>query len=264
MNLWKSGYQVGRQIIEVSEINRMRDYLMMRLDRLREQFQEWIGEKEPLDCERYCYHSDRIREYEQQGLPKNLRHFLTGEFDLETRLSPEIRQFVSVASLQPTISELLGESSYFFHYPPMLRFKISRADNTLVPPHQDIAYNTHLDRFMTIWIPFTSISDEVGGVVFYEGTQNLGILPHGASGAWSSRALFDESDYATFSPEMEVGDVLFFTPTIVHTSGLNLSQSGEIRLSCDVRAFSQKTISPKAYYDPFAERVYHSFEEAVK
>jgi hypothetical protein len=264
MNLEKQGYQVSRQIIEVSEIDRMHDYLMMRLDRLREQFQEWVGEKEPLDNERYCYHSARISEYEQQGLPKDLRHFLTGEFDLETRLSPEIRQFMSVASLQPALSELLGEPSYFFHYPPMLRFKIPGADNTRVPPHQDIAYNSHLEKFLTIWIPFTSISDEVGGVVFYEGTQSLGNLPHGASGAWSSRALFNEADYATFSPKMEAGDVLFFTPTIVHTSGLNLSRSGEIRLSCDVRAFNQKTISPKAYYDPFGERVYYSFEEAVK
>jgi len=255
--LSQKGYLVSHQAINPTVVNQLRDYLASRLDRLREQFCEWSGGEDVTSVENYRDRSDKISEYEAKGLPKDLRHFLRGEFDVETRLSSEIRQFMSTPSLRNAVASAFGEAKYFLHYPPMLRFKVPKADQTIVPPHQDSAYSSHIEKFITAWVPLTPITEEVGGVAFYEGTQALGQFPHGASGAWESRALFDESIYTKTSPHMELGDVLFFTPTIVHASETNTSKN-TIRFSIDMRAFSQTTVSPKPYYDPWTEKIYNN------
>lgn len=253
----KKGYLVRRQAIDRQVIQEMHDYLAARLDRLREMFREWSGGEIVKSAEDYRDRSNKIAEYKTKGLPKDLRHFLRGEYDLETRLSNEIRQFASNPNLREILAEALGEKDYFLHYPPMLRFKIPHADRAFVPPHQDRAYSNHIETFVAAWIPLTPITDEVGGVTFYEGTQELGKLTHGQSGSWESKAFFDESKYATSSPKMELGDVLFFTPTIVHESGLNISDD-IIRFSIDMRGFSKKVKSSKAYYDPWSGEVYQN------
>ncbi|MEG5053893.1 MULTISPECIES: phytanoyl-CoA dioxygenase family protein [unclassified Microcoleus] len=256
-SLVEKGFLVSHQAIDPTLVNQLHDYLVVRLDCLHEQFREWSGGEDVTSVENYRKHSNKIAEYESKGLPKNLRHFLRGEFDLETRLSSEIRQFMSISSLREKVATALGEEKYFLHYPPMVRFKVPNADQTIVPPHQDSAYSSHIEKFITVWVPLTPITEEVGGVAFYEGTQHLGQLPHGASGAWESRALFDESIYSKSSPQMELGDILFFTPTIVHASETNISKD-TIRFSIDMRAFSQTTVSPKPYYDPWTKEIYNN------
>jgi len=254
--LSQKGYLVSRQVINPTIVNQLRDYLVARLDRLREQFREWSGGEDVTTDENYRYHSDKIAEYEAKDLPKDLRHFLRGEFDLETRLSPEIRQLMTDKNLLQVVALALGELCFFWHYPPMLRFKIPHANQALVPPHQDSAYSYHIEEFVTVWLPFTNITDEVGGVIFYEGTQDIGKLKHCSSGAWESKALFDEQNCATHSPTMEPGDVLFFKPSVVHASGANISNSNVIRYSIDMRAFSQTVQSPKSYYNPWSGEVF--------
>ena len=253
--LSQQGYLVCHKVIDQTAIRQIQNYLAARLDKLRDRFQEWSGGKDVTSVESYRYHSDRIAEYEAMGFPKDLRHFLRGEFDLETRLSAEIRDFLATLSLRELVADVFGETRYFLHYPPMLRFKVPRAEQTIVPPHQDNAYSTHIERFITAWVPLTPITEEVGGVTFYEGTQKLGNLTHGSSGAWESRAFFDESTYPAYSPQMELGDVLFFTPTIVHASALNTSNN-IIRFSIDMRAFSTNTVSSKSFYDPWSGEIH--------
>jgi hypothetical protein len=255
--LSKKGYLVYPAVINLEIVHQMHEHLKNRLNRLQNQFQEWSGGQDATSIENYRYHSDKINEYETKGLPKDLRHFLRGEFDLETRLSPEIREFMSVPSLRDALTNVLGEPQYFLHYPPMVRFKFPNAGQTIVPPHQDSAYSEHIEQFIAAWVPLTPITAEVGGVVFYEGTQDIGKLTHGASGAWESRALFDETAYPTSAPLMELGDVLFFTPTIVHASGPNTSEN-TIRFSIDMRAFSTNIASPKAYFDPWSGQIYNN------
>ena len=49
---------------------------------------------------------------------------------------------------------------YYVHYPPMIRFKLADAPSSIVPVHQDIAYNRHLSDFITVWVPLVDIDDE--------------------------------------------------------------------------------------------------------
>ena len=254
--LGQKGHLVLPQVFEKNRLEPLREYLNGRLEKLWDRFLEWSGQGLEKNHSDYLVHSQNMKAYEARGIPKDLRHFLRGEFDVETRLSQMVRRFLSSSEFKKVAAQIWGSEDIFFHYPPMLRFKIPQASEACVPPHQDSAYNQSLGPFLTLWLPLTTIDSEVGGVLFYEGSHHLGPLDHGPSGSWESKAHFNESLYPVFSPAMECGDLLVFIPDIVHASAPNLSSGNVVRLSIDVRVFGRAQKSKKAYYDPFSEIVH--------
>jgi len=246
------GWHLERAILERGTVARAYEFLVSRQQRLQQQFEAWSGEKISGAAD-YARHQQQLPVHEAHGLPKDLRHYLTGEFDLETRLSHVIMELLATDRCRDFVCRFLRSEHYFVHYPPMIRFKIAHAPANLVPPHQDIAYNRHLTDFVTIWVPLTDIDEERGGVVVYEGSHVDGDVEHAASGAWANKALADLSRYPARHVVMNAGDALLFPPTLLHESAPH--RSPRIRYSIDFRVFRRAGDTSKSYYDPFAKVV---------
>ena len=181
-------------------------------------------------------------------------HLARGEFDLETRTSEEILKILTAPPLLDALSGALGKPSFAFHYPPMVRFSRPGHSASRVPPHQDIAYNPHLQgAFHTLWIPFVPIDSECGGVRVYEESRSLGALAHTKRGAWEAGVSEDLSDLVHCEFPMSPGDLLLFDPFLLHESAPNTSR--RIRFSLDCRFFASAETTTKSYLDPFAKRI---------
>ncbi len=248
-----AGWQLGSQLIEPELIERTQTLLVSRHALLQRRFSQWSGD--PIENEvDFARASGRIAAYEALGLPKDLRHFLTGEFDLETRLDPIVRELLRSPALKQYLCRLLDDDQYYVHYPPMIRFKIAGAQASLVPLHQDSAYNTHMREFVTVWIPFADVSEERGGVLMYDGSHTKGCITHQQTGGtWASKANADLSDHEPTHVEMNAGDALLFPSDLLHESAPY--QSATPRYSIDFRIFRWTTDTTKSYYDPIRNQI---------
>ena len=246
------GWHVERDILDRSAVEEARAFLEARLAGLQARFQGWV-DGERVEAGDYALHQRNVDDYVARGLPMDLRHFLTGEFDLETRLDRKICRLLAAPTCRSAISRFLGSPQYFVHYPPMLRFKVAAAPVNLVPVHQDRAYNRHMKDFITIWVPLVDIDEACGGVIVYEGSHVDVVLPHQQSGAWAEKAIGDFSRFEARHVTMKAGDALLFPPTLLHESAPH--RSPVVRYSIDFRVFRHATDTTKSYYDPFEDRV---------
>ena len=249
----KQGWHLQTELIDGATATSVRDYLEIRILWMHSQFEKWVGS--PLtEKQSYSWHQEKTVEYEANGLPDDLSHYLHGEFDLETRMDSRITDILASNRCQEIVSNFLGTAKYYVHYPPMIRFKLPGAPASAVPVHQDFAYNEHLSKFMTIWMPFVDVDDEVGGLIVYEGSQLSGMTEHGPSGAWANKSDTDLSDYTSRHVIMEAGDALMFPPTLLHGSAPHRSTTTN-RLSIDFRVFPEKEYTTRSYYDPATNSV---------
>jgi len=244
----QKSWHLEPSILEEDVVVKARNFLASRLEYLRAMFERWAGASLD-DAASYARHQQRRPAYESRGLPKDLRHFLTGEFDLETRLDGRITELLSTERCRNFICEFLKTDQYYIHYPPMIRFKIADAPSNLVPVHQDLAYNDHLVDFVTIWVPLVDIDEECGGIIAYAGSHRINGVPHEASGAWANRATVDLSKYPAHHIIMRAGDALLFPPTLLHESAPH--RSAQTRYSIDFRVFMRESDTMKSHYDPF-------------
>lgn len=244
----KEGWHLQTKLIDRTTVATVREYLEARILWLHSQFEIWVGtpltEQQP-----YSWHQAKTEEYEANGISQDLSHYLHGEFDLETRMDSKITEILASNRCQEIVSNFLGTDRYFVHYPPMIRFKLPGAPASAVPVHQDFAYNGHLSRFMTIWMPFVDVDEEVGGLIVYEGSQASGMTAHGPSGAWANKSETDLSSYTPHHVIMDAGDALMFPPTLLHGSAPHHSKTTN-RLSIDFRVFPEKEFTTRSYYDP--------------
>lgn len=244
------GWHVEPQLINSVLIDRIRVFLVKRQQILEKNFEKWVN----LNSSRsYAWHQRRLISYEDAGLPNDLRHYLCGEYDLKTRLDQLVIEPIKQSFFIDFICKLLKVRHFLVHYPPMVRFKVADAPVNLVPPHQDIAYNCHLDDFITTWIPLTDICAGHGGIVIYEGSQRDGVLPHASSGAWSNKAKVNVSKYPKKHITMKIGDVLFFSPLLLHKSANH--EDKKPRYSIDYRIFLNDIATTKSFYDPFSDLI---------
>lgn len=239
--------------IDATRIDPVREFLADRHQRLMQRFSQWSGETVETQ-EQFNRASARIAHYEQRGLPKDLRHFLTGEFDLETRLDPRIRELLCSEALVDAMRSFLQRDQYFVHYPPMIRFKVSGAQASLVPLHQDSAYNTHITDFITVWLPLADIDAKHGGVVMYNGSHAEGCTTHRSTEeAWASKADVDLSAYEAEHVPMKAGDLLLFPADLFHESA---PYEGRLpRYSIDFRVFREHGDTARSYLDPIHNRI---------
>ncbi len=248
----KTGFHLEPSILDHDLIMSTREFLNSRRQRLHELFEEWVGSR-VADSTSYAWHQQRLSAYDSRAIPKDHRHFLTGEFDLETRLHPNLTRLLSTERCRDFVCSFLRVDRYYVHYPPMIRFKLADAPSSIVPVHQDIVYNRHLTDFITVWVPLVDIDDECGGIIVYEGSHLADVVEHEGSGAWAHRAASDLSKYPSHHVIMNAGDLLLFPPTLLHESAPHYSS--RIRYSVDFRVFRHESETMKSYYDPFKERV---------
>ncbi|MGB6943699.1 MAG: phytanoyl-CoA dioxygenase family protein [Bryobacteraceae bacterium] len=249
-----AGYLVERCLLNRSDTSEVLALLVASKDRLHGLLEQWLGEAVP-DNAAFGNHQARIAEYEGRGLPKALRHYLTGEFDLETRLDTRICALLAAPKVRDVLVNLLETPRYYIHYPPMVRFKTADAPGSILPPHQDFAYNTHLRGFITIWVPLTDIDDDVGGIVVYPGSHRGERVDHSPSGPWA-HGLKEQiaGMYTKQAIHMHVGDALLFPPLLIHESAPHRSTK-RLRYSIDFRVFGRPEDTTKSYFDPFENQV---------
>ncbi|HYR89136.1 MAG TPA: phytanoyl-CoA dioxygenase family protein [Terriglobia bacterium] len=248
------GYVLERAFLDGDAVEKARSLLIASKDRLHWLLEQWVGESIS-DSGVFARHQARIVEYEARGLPKDLRHYLVGEFDLETRLDRSICGVLSSPSVREQLTRFLDAPQYYIHYPPMVRFKMADVLGSILPAHQDFTYNAHLRDFITVWVPLVDIDDEVGGVILYEGSQHGRSLDHASKGPWAYGLNGSEiHGYTKHHIHMRVGDVLIFPPLMIHESAPHRSHT-RVRYSIDFRVFVAPDYTTKSYFDPFGDRV---------
>jgi len=226
------GWVVEPQILDAGAVVQCRSLLDSRLEELRAIFS-------------------------QPDAPEgeDLRHFQRGEFDLATRLDLKVVNLLAGPRVMDFLKRFLqGVDSYLIHYPPMIRFKLPSAEASMVPLHQDSAYNAHLEDFFTVWVPLVDIDEDCGGVVVYEGSQHQQSLPHSAAGGWEKGLGESEEHWKTSHPHMRAGDLLIFPKNLLHKSAPH-SSPDRVRFSVDFRVFLRPDQTLKSYFDPATGQV---------
>ncbi len=243
-----AGWLLVEELLEPTTVKNAKLFLESRRANLQRQFETWVGS--PLEEKGYGWHQGQLADYESRDLPKDLRHFLRGEFDLETRLDKVLVSVLSTPACREWITGFLKSDGYVIHYPPMVRFKVADAPNSILPPHQDAPYSEHLREFLTIWVPLVQIDDDCGGILVYNGSHTMPLEPHIASGAWEAKATGDHSRFPTEHVIMDAGDILVFPSTLLHESAPH--RSSRTRYSIDFRVVARPEDTTKSYFDPFS------------
>lgn len=242
-----TGWALAGAVIEPAAVEALRLFLEEQRLALERRFEAWVA-SQALPPGPYAEHQGRIAAYESRGLPSDFRHFLTGEFDLETRLDTRIARLLASEGCREVFRRFPDLSTPLVHYPPMVRFKMPHAGVSVVPAHQDAAYNRHLEDFVTVWVPLVDVDEACGGVVVYEATRGWPLVSHSPSGAWSRRADASLDPGPPRHVLMRAGDALLFTPLLLHESAPNVSE--RVRYSVDFRVFASPSASTKSYFDP--------------
>jgi hypothetical protein len=248
------GYLLEHALLDPVATAEARSLLLASKERLHRLLEQWTGEPVP-DNAAFARHQLRIPEYTERGLPVDLRHYLVGEFDLETRLDRRICRLLSTPGVQEALTRFFGTPKYYVHYPPMVRFKMADAPGSILPAHQDFTYNRHLRDFITVWVPLVDIDDQVGGLILYDGSHLGGSVDHAPDGPWA-HGLTKPADlpYDKHPVHMKVGDALLFPPLLIHESAPHCSPT-RLRYSIDFRVFAAPEDTTKSYYDPIEDRV---------
>lgn len=174
-----------------------------------------------------------------------LDQLLSGHFPLDTRLSECLWEVPRSAGLKALLQQIFPGQSLRMHMPPAARFVLPGNLNAGVPRHQDISYNKHMENFVTVWVPFTAIDAERGGVAVDTGSNRLAECPTEPEGFWLETV--HEEKGALRHCLVPPGGVLLLTPLIVHQSMPN--RSDRPRLSVDYRFFGSATTSSKHSLD---------------
>jgi ectoine hydroxylase-related dioxygenase (phytanoyl-CoA dioxygenase family) len=248
----KDGYHLVRSVLDRAILQEAKDAIVTARDRVHRTLEEWVGQSIANDAA-LADHQARLKEYQEAGLPNDLRHYLTGEFDLQTRLDPRICRILSSVKVRSFLAHFLEIPQFYVHYPPMIRFRVVDATGSSLPPHQDFAYNRHLTDFVTVWVPLVDIDSQLGGLVLYEGSHLDGFLEHGPCGLWAHGVRSVPGIYRKHRVQMEFGDALLFPPFLLHESAPHMSD--ETRYSIDFRVFTAPENTRKSYFDPYSNRV---------
>ena len=174
----------------------------------------------------------------------------TGHFSLKDRLDPILLALPREQLLQRLLKDIFLSETLFMHMPPMARFILPRNEFARVPPHRDSVYNTHMERFVTVWIPFVPITKECGGIRIFPGSHlcqdlKLGRLESDKTVNPLWAAPLDTSGLNFIDCHMEIGDALIMHSNLVHQSLANTGS--HIRLSMDLRFFAEADGSTKHF-----------------
>jgi len=244
----KKGWLQVKTCINQRTLFHLQSFLKLRLSKIARHMDDWVV-KNGFKKESYSSYQKELEVYQQKRLPKDLQHFLKGEFDLRTRLSKKLHKLFKNEKFIKTIKKILNAENIYIHYPPMVRFKYSDSPGSILPPHQDFPYSPHLKDFITVWLPLVRINKKVGGLIMYNESQKLSAAQSNKNKYWSFGV--DKKYLKKFrkeQPVLSLGEALVFPSRFVHGSALQLDKKN-IRLSIDFRIFTQSNMSTKPMFD---------------
>jgi ectoine hydroxylase-related dioxygenase (phytanoyl-CoA dioxygenase family) len=240
----EQGYLIARNLIPVDVVTRLRSYLERSLDAANHELQRLgIDIRSPGAVARI---KTVMSDPNVPDTELTLRRTATGHYPLEVRLDRTLWAIAQAPTVQALLKSILGTDSLRMHMPPMARFILPGNDDAGVPAHQDIAYNTHMADFVTVWVPLVEIDEACGGVTVFPGSdKEVSPTTSMRHGVW-----LEGIDTSNWQPvdciPMSPGDALLFKPTLVHRSMAN--RSDHIRFSMDCRFFGGEKTS-KHYLD---------------
>jgi len=238
------GYQVLTDVIDRRVVESVGSFLESQLtnalDELRKRF----------EFSDFRQFAEQVGAVEMHGhlteLPAELSKTITGHFPLQVRLSPVLWGVPKSRELQERLSRLFPGQSLRVHMPPTARFVLPGNHFAAVPAHQDIAYNRHLEDFVTVWVPLVEIDEKCGGVAFYsDGNIKHDLGNAEKLGFW--RGPVSGIKGTQIPVKVPLGGVLLFNKWVVHESMPN--HSDRIRLSVDYRFFGSHSQSTKHFLD---------------
>jgi ectoine hydroxylase-related dioxygenase (phytanoyl-CoA dioxygenase family) len=167
--------------------------------------------------------------------------------------------FCAQPRLTAFIDAFIDGMSYL-HKRKLMRFTVPHSAVSTAA-HYDLVYlRGGTSRIVTAWIPIgdTSIAD--GGLIYLKGSHATGVKlearfneqsadlapeerisaynKHMTEGGWISKdlpAMAEQFDTQWLGADYEAGDVVLHSPYTIHASTNNVSPSGRMRLSTDIR-----------------------------
>lgn len=168
----------------------------------------------------------------------------SGHFPLATRLSDTLQEAILTFEIKGFLGEIFPNQQLCMHLPPMARFVSPGNQMAMVPPHQDISYNKHLEDFVVVWIPLTPIDDECGGVCVHKASHTLDEqLTNLSRDVWLEG--IPDQGFEKEHCHMNAGDALLFHKQLIHESMPN--KSSRTRYSLDLRFFGSNSRSTKPF-----------------
>lgn len=169
---------------------------------------------------------------------KSFADLLLSDRNLERRLYNEVRQFdwlPSIASderLRNAVASIIGPKFGLFSKIP-LRIDLPAVTRELAVWHQDYWYVKGNTEVVTLWMPLQDTPYDVGCLMVMPGSHKLGAINHDGEALgkrhYPSAVFHREVRYV----EMKRGDILLFQALLLHSSGLNISETA--RLSMQAR-----------------------------
>lgn len=163
-------------------------------------------------------------------------------------LSPEIWQFY----------EQLLDGAMYLHKRKIMR-RVRPGSKNSTGAHYDLVYlRGGTDSVCSSWIPLGDIPVEMGGLIYLEGSDQLGrkmekefsrenadLPPEKRISAYNSNmsgwltkdlpSLADQVDSRWLIADYEAGDMVIHSAYMIHASTDNITQDGRVRLSTDIR-----------------------------
>ncbi len=240
----EQGYQVIRGLLPSDVLREVGDFLRSEADRALEQLCSLWG----LSClaQIPAKINSLADDRQLQRMDPALRQIMSGHFPLETRLSRRLWAIPRLTCVQAMLRQALRYDELFMHMPPTARFVLPGNVHAGVPAHQDVSYNRHMTDFLTLWVPFTVIDEQCGGVTVFPGSERQPELPTDATQRFW-RTGVPTAGYERIHCIMNPGDALLLNPWIIHESAPNRSQ--RTRISIDFRFFSGRSASLKHCLD---------------
>ena len=118
---------------------------------------------------------------------------------------------------------------------PLIRIDRPRDTFNATPWHQDTWYSFSSENAITIWIPLTELSNDIGYLKYEKNSNNKGvrdfIINEGSNEGF--KLLNNPLEENIKEIKVSFGDILIFRQSILHKSGFN--KSNECRLSLQLR-----------------------------
>lgn len=254
----KIGFTVIKNALSVKDVDALKTFLEKRINLNKKKFYKWL-EKSNVEpklkkSKVYSLHQKKLPYYAQyHKLPKDLEHYLVGEFDVETRTSKKIQSFLSKTKFVNSIKNFTNLNRFLIKFPPSPTFTKGEKTSS-VPLHQDWIYNQSLSDFVTVWIPLVTITDKIGGLVFYEGSHMNKKIEHIKGKDWDFEfELTKIKKFKRTHAKVKKGDLLLFHPYTLHKSAPHTSNKKRMSMNVRVFGFSNKVTS--SYFDPQSRKI---------
>jgi hypothetical protein len=144
--------------------------------------------------------------------------------DIQTDNS-QLRALAKHPALSGEINRIFGDNIALYGF----RFVVKDAVNSgAVFPHNDIGYHLGFMRRCSAFVAITDCSASNGGMEFFPGTHNFGLLAD--AGHINLDVLCP--NWPTVAPDLKSGDVVLMNSSLWHRSGENIS--GADRILADI------------------------------